>query len=511
MVGTDSNLIRRNLCILSGKLAIRYFTIATPTTEFRVHMLSHKKTSAVAVPTRPFANGETRKIIAKTCPKRHAMRDDTVCWLLTRGREIRRLIGCYIGMDFPAENTQEAVRRGSNDTGNPILPQSFGLVTARRMPVHRLAAPVLPTSVHAPSAKRKAADSARGSRAYGSVGEELSRRIFQESFPGHRFIKTKHLPWLEGDLDDKPIRMEIDGICEDLGLAFEYNGVQHTKRVEHFHRKKGDFERQQARDRLLAAACWDNWITLIVVDHTKKPSDIRKYIRRELLALGYEPRPETQLLSIDRLEVEVRRSVENGTASYLFIKHAIESRGGHCLSEVWPGSCNKIRFSCGKGHVVKMLPNNLYNGSWCAMCLGLTPEGRADVADIERKWKVTMVNPPYINRLTVYRWKCNRRGHIFPDSWATLHQKKRHGCVHCNMEKFHLVICHDTPYTSNRSEPLHWWCQACDYQFYASFASVIKREIKCDRCLIHNGRVIPPRRAAECLSARRPQSWQYAW
>jgi len=69
-----------------------------------------------------------------------------------------------------------------------------------------------------------------------NVGEELVRATFEEAFPGHTFERTRKEPWMHG--------LELDGFNEELRIAFEYQGIQHSQRVKHFQRKEGDFEAQ---------------------------------------------------------------------------------------------------------------------------------------------------------------------------------------------------------------------------------------------------------------------------
>lgn len=80
--------------------------------------------------------------------------------------------------------------------------------------------------------------------------------------------------------------LRLDGLHEDLGLAFEYNGKQHYHYVPLFHRDgPEDLEKQQNRDAFVQEACSDNWITLVVVPYTVQ--DLRAFIRHELEILGY--------------------------------------------------------------------------------------------------------------------------------------------------------------------------------------------------------------------------------
>jgi len=57
---------------------------------------------------------------------------------------------------------------------------------------------------------------------FSSIGENICRQYFEALF-GKPFPKTRPA-WL---VNSKRNRQELDGYCEELKLAFEYNGQQH--------------------------------------------------------------------------------------------------------------------------------------------------------------------------------------------------------------------------------------------------------------------------------------------
>lgn len=69
-------------------------------------------------------------------------------------------------------------------------------------------------------------------------------------------------------LEEFPIpdsRLSLDFYMPQHGLAFEFQGIQHDKYVEHFHGDKDGFERQLIRDSKKREWCELNDITLIEV------------------------------------------------------------------------------------------------------------------------------------------------------------------------------------------------------------------------------------------------------
>lgn len=174
-----------------------------------------------------------------------------------------------------------------------------------------------------------------------NIGEELTRAALKEAFPGEEFPRTRRLPWLQG--------LELDGYCENLFLAFEFQGKQHYERVEHFQRKEGDFEAQVERDRLTAERCENQGISLLVVPYSVGYTNIRRYVRDQLEALGM---PEPAPMVGNDMEF-----YESLLASGSFAKDQLKKacdiaaqKGGKCLSTQYIGYRMPMKFCCGVGH-----------------------------------------------------------------------------------------------------------------------------------------------------------------
>jgi hypothetical protein len=77
--------------------------------------------------------------------------------------------------------------------------------------------------------------------------------------------------------------MELDGYCEELKLAFEYNGQQHYKFVKFFHRNGiKDFIKQVSKDKIRKLLCEQNGIKLITISHSVDKY-IDEYIKNKLI------------------------------------------------------------------------------------------------------------------------------------------------------------------------------------------------------------------------------------
>lgn len=104
--------------------------------------------------------------------------------------------------------------------------------------------------------------------------EELCRsiaeNIFKMKFP------SKRPKFLNNPLSDR--NLELDCYCEELGIAIEYNGIQHYKYPNPFHKTKKEFMKQLERDKFKKEMCRVNDIFLIVVPYTIRKSQIRQFI-----------------------------------------------------------------------------------------------------------------------------------------------------------------------------------------------------------------------------------------
>ena len=118
--------------------------------------------------------------------------------------------------------------------------------------------------------------------------EEECRKIFQELF-GSPFRSVRP-DWLKNPMTYQ--NLELDGLCPDIitplgrGLAFEYDGRQHTEFTPCFHSCVEDFEYQVLRDSLKDEMCKDEGVLLIRIPHYVSYHDLQTFIVGRLLIEG---------------------------------------------------------------------------------------------------------------------------------------------------------------------------------------------------------------------------------
>lgn len=118
-----------------------------------------------------------------------------------------------------------------------------------------------------------------------SKGEAECRRVlhnlFRKPFPSRR------PDFLRNPVTGGSFNLELDCYNAELGLAVEYNGVQHYKYTPYFHRSKDHFMNQKYRDDMKRRICKENGIVLIEVPYTVKHGEIRSFLVNELRKHGY--------------------------------------------------------------------------------------------------------------------------------------------------------------------------------------------------------------------------------
>ena len=106
--------------------------------------------------------------------------------------------------------------------------------------------------------------------------ERIVRKHFEDIL-SVLFNKSKP-KWLKNSRGNQ---MELDGYNNELGIAFEYQGVQHYK--EHIVFKDISLEQRQQDDKWKKKLCKQNGVLLIEVPYWIKRNHIRQYVLNQLV------------------------------------------------------------------------------------------------------------------------------------------------------------------------------------------------------------------------------------
>ena len=181
----------------------------------------------------------------------------------------------------------------------------------------------------------------------GSLSERMTRVAFQTIFEKEFFkIKPK---WLLSDIDS---RMELDGYCRELGIAFEHNGTQHYdgKFIKNMSKEK--LERNQKLDALKIELCKQNDVKLIVVPalHYKlKIEDLKEFIKQECMKQNIKL-PE----NFDDIHIDYDKAYSTPDAANHMkeIERIIKKKTGELLEGIYINAEEKsFKIRCDKGHI----------------------------------------------------------------------------------------------------------------------------------------------------------------
>lgn len=112
----------------------------------------------------------------------------------------------------------------------------------------------------------------------GSKTENICRSILEDHY--HKKFPSMRLDILKNP--DTGRNLELDCYCHELRLALEYNGIQHYKYPNRFHKTEDEFILQVARDQWKYGRCKEYGIDLIIVPYTVRTQDLRDFILQRL-------------------------------------------------------------------------------------------------------------------------------------------------------------------------------------------------------------------------------------
>lgn len=235
------------------------------------------------------------------------------------------------------------------------------------------------------------------------VSEQICRAILENAF-GQEFPKQKP-KWLVNSRGNK---MELDGYCTNLGLAFEYNGEQHYRRHRVFSSTAKALDRRMADDQRKAELCKENGVALIVIPYTLAKEDLGNFICCGCKELGFDV-PETSFhwSPEDIAHAQAKKLNE--------IQSIAKENGGVCLSNAYIDSRTKLKFRCAEGHEWSSVPQPLFSGVWCPTC------GRKSAAEKIKKYDIATLqgraaeeggkclSTQYLGATVLHEWECARK------------------------------------------------------------------------------------------------------
>jgi hypothetical protein len=236
--------------------------------------------------------------------------------------------------------------------------------------------------------------------------------------------------------DVLPCRYELDGYCDDLKIAIEYNGIQHYKFIgRHFHKGGVDlFEAQQVRDATKVEECTELGISLVVVPYTCKTFEsIWVFVKQ---ALGEFNIP-TLDVDIETAQGEYQQSFRP-LMSMMQQFHALATaKCGVCISSVYEGETHPYTYQCANPNhdPFGMTKFDIKRGRWCRMCSSAAPITVDRINEIIGVHGFVFASPGYTTGSAKYDFRCVKCNTVNNTSWENFKQRCSRGYKHCKPAK----------------------------------------------------------------------------
>jgi hypothetical protein len=250
------------------------------------------------------------------------------------------------------------------------------------------------------------------------VGERVCRLIFETVF-SEKFIKIRP-DWLRSPTNNR--KLELDGYCDKLNIAFEYNGFQHYENNALYPRSKYDDVKIQK--------CKENGVNLFIIKEVKNTleyKNILSQIEDQLNSFG--------IVVDTKIDIQINDVYKtNHSELYLSkIQKISEEHDGKCLSDNYIDSVYKLKFKCKYGHIWNTSPANIISGYWCPECGVINKTGKNNsrsytinkMIEIADNKNGKCLSAEYLGSNEKLMWQCKlghvwkaTPGHIMHGSWC---------------------------------------------------------------------------------------------
>ena len=185
-----------------------------------------------------------------------------------------------------------------------------------------------------------------------NVGEDITRRCLEIIY-SKKFIKVRP-NWL---VNDSGYTLELDGYCEDLKMAFEYQGRHHYDNNVFC---KNGLKEIQDKDKLKKNICKSLGIKLIEIPYYISYDNIGNYLLKELNISNVD--------IIEHINNFDYKKINFSEVKLNIIKNLAKNKNGECLSRSYVNNKSKMLFKCFNGHEWNTTPSSIKLGHWCPTC-----------------------------------------------------------------------------------------------------------------------------------------------
>lgn len=252
------------------------------------------------------------------------------------------------------------------------------------------------------------------------LGERICRTFFEQLFK-KKFPKT-YPEWL---LNDHGNRMELDGYCKSLHLAFEHHGKQHYFITKRFSSNQEQLIRRQEHDKQKSQLCKKHDIVLIEVPQIPDllPIDeVKSYIKVQCLKYVV-----SLPSNFDEKVINLKNAYINKFArdKMTELTRIAQKKGGKCLSENYIDAFAKLSWECKKKHTWQATAINVIRGTWCPYCWKTSIE---ELQGIAKSRGGKCLSEKHVHAHSTLSWEC-KEGHRWEASSSNI--KKGTWCPYC--------------------------------------------------------------------------------
>lgn len=268
------------------------------------------------------------------------------------------------------------------------------------------------------------------------VGQERTRIVFQKQF--NQLFPSVRPDWLKNPKTGR--NLELDGYCEELKLAFEYQGRQHKDEDTEF---ASDYINQIERDEYKKQICLENGINLILI-HQPRFYEAEKFLKSIVKDCSEQGVAIT--IGLEDANFNIINDSNTLTKNYEVFKDFANEKGYTLISKGFSTMEDVLEFSCSKGHSFNMkgsffktmLNTDKYRNEPCLECHKMaSPEQvKTDLSIIQcqefaKQIGYECISTSYTNINTLLNWKCNH-GHVFSKTYRQMirNQTGKY-CPHC--------------------------------------------------------------------------------
>jgi len=258
-------------------------------------------------------------------------------------------------------------------------------------------------------------------------GERICKEFFEQIFK-KKFSKS-YPKWL---VNESGNRMELDGYCRSLKIAFEHQGKQHYSTKTHFISTQKELLKRKRDDKRKKEICKNRGILLIQIPEVPAivPIEkIKKIIKRKC-KINNIRLPD----DFDSIEIDLYNVYTSYRSAELLIefKKIAEKRNGNCLSQKYINSASKLKWECEHGHQWKALPGNIIKGHWCPKCSGREKLTIQEMYQIAKEREGKCLSREYVGANHKLKWEC-KYGH----QWEARPSNIKSGiwCPKCGIKK----------------------------------------------------------------------------